>query len=184
MVNMLKPVLNAVNPIQTAIRSIFVIFDVAIYSLLQFMYELFFNVATVNLLDRQLIFDVFTRVQLVIGIFMMFQLVMIVIKGIVNPDSFTDSKSGAGTIIMRIVVSLALLALIVPINITSPKNEYEKQINNNGILFGTLYSLQYRILANNTFGKLILGDEATNYTSNNYKALDLRPTLCPLYPEI
>lgn len=174
MVNMLKPVLNTVSPIQTAIRSIFVMFDVAIYSLLQFMYELFFNVATVNLLDRQLIFDVFTRVQLVIGIFMMFQLVMIIIKGIVNPDSFTDSKSGAGTIIMRIIVSLALLALIVPINITSPKNEYEKQINNNGILFGTLYSLQYRILSNNTFGKLILGDDSTNYTSNNYKALDLR----------
>ena len=145
----MKEVMNAANPIQDAIRSIFVSLDVGIYSLLKLIYEIFFNITTINILDREMIFTVFTRVQLVIGIFMMFQLVMIVIKGIVNPDSATDAKSGGGiTVVVRIIVSLALLALIVPINIPSPRNEYEKQINNNGLLFGTLYSLQYRILSN------------------------------------
>ena len=162
----MKEVMNAANPIQDAIRSIFVSLDVGIYSLLKLIYEIFFNITTINILDREMIFTVFTRVQLVIGIFMMFQLVMIVIKGIVNPDSATDAKSGGGiTVVVRIIVSLALLALIVPINIPSPRNEYEKQINNNGLLFGTLYSLQYRILSNNTIGNIILGNDSANYTN-------------------
>ena len=170
----MKEVLNTVNPIQTAIRSIFVTFDTGVYSLLKLIYELFFNIATINIIDREMIYTVFSRVQLVIGIFMMFQLVMIVIKGIANPDSATDSKSGGGiTVIVRIIVSLSLLALIVPINIPSPKNEYEKQINNNGLLFGTLYSLQYRILANNTMGRLILGDDSSNYTDGSSGSQDL-----------
>lgn len=173
--DVLRYVLNEANVLQNAIREIFVVFDTAVYYLLQSMYELFFNIATMTLLDGEMIYKVFSRVQLVIGIFMMFQLVMIVIKGIVNPDSFTDSKSGgAGSMVMRIIVALALLAVIVPINIPSPRNEYEKQINNNGLLFGTLYSLQYRILANNTIGKLILGDDSTYYASDNSKVLDIR----------
>ena len=160
--------LNTVTPVMNAIRTIFVTFDIVIYYLLKFVYELFFNIATFNLLDRKMIFDMFSRVQLIIGIFMLFQLAMTIIKGIVNPDSFTDSKSGgAGNVIMRIIVSLVLLALLVPLNISDPKNEYEKQINNNGVLFGTLYSLQYRILTNDTLGKLILGDDSTNYTSSD-----------------
>lgn len=170
----MQAVLNTVNPIQTAIRSIFVTLDMGIYDLLKFMYELFFHIATNNLIDREMIFNIFSRVQLVIGIFMMFQLVMIVIKGIVNPDSFTDSKSGgAGSMIMRIIVALALLAVIVPINIPSPRNEYEKQINNNGLLFGTLYSLQYRVLANNTLGRIILDDKDVDYTDGGTGVQDL-----------
>ena len=152
--------INTVNPIMTAIRSIFVVTDLSIYWLLGFIYELFFNIATFNIVDREMVFNIFSRVQLVVGVYMMFQLILIIIKGIVNPDSFTDSKTGAGNLIMRIIVSLSLLALLVPINIPSPKNEYEKQINNSGLLFGTLYSLQYRILANNTLGNLILGKDS------------------------
>ena len=156
-----------VNPIMTAIRTICALLDTGAFLLLKFSYELFFNIATFNLIDREMIFNLFSRVQLIIGVFMVFQLTMTIIKGIVNPDSFTDSKSGAGNLIMRIMISLTLLALIVPLNISSPRNEYEKQINNNGVLFGTLYSLQYRILSNNTLGKLILGDDASNYTSSD-----------------
>lgn len=158
--------LDTVNPITTGIRLMFISLDLGIYYLLRFIYELFFNIATFNILDRGMIFSIFSRIQLIVGIFMMFQLVMLIIKGIVNPDTVSDSKSGgAASIIMRIIVSLALLALIIPINIPSPKNEYEKQIHNNGVLFGTLYSLQYRVLSNNTLGRLILGNDATDYTS-------------------
>lgn len=166
--------LNDVGPIMSAIRNIFIIFDVCIYYFVNFGFIMLFNIATFNIVDRKMIFDIFSRIQLIIGIFMLFQLAMTIIKGIVNPDSFTDSKNGAGNVIMRIIVSLVLLALLVPLNISNPKNEYEKQINNNGILFGTLYSLQYRILTNDTLGKLILGDDSTNYTSSDpdSKSLD------------
>ena len=166
--------LNDVGPIISAIRNIFIIFDACIYYFVNFGFTMLFNIATFNIVDRKMIFDLVSRIQLIIGIFMLFQLAMTIIKGIVNPDSFTDSKNGAGNVIMRIIVSLVLLALLVPLNISAPKNEYEKQINNNGVLFGTLYSLQYRILTNDTLGKLILGDDSTNYTSSDpdSKSLD------------
>ena len=177
---MLQSVMNTSTPIQTAIRTVFVTMDIGVYYLLHFVYELIFTIASINLLDREMIYNIFSRVQLVIGIFMMFRLIMIILKGIASPDTVSDSKSGgAGSLVMRIIVSLALLALIVPVSVPSPKNEYEKQINNNGILFGTLYSLQYRLLKNNTLGKLILGDtnqESTNETTEimGYEVFGLR----------
>lgn len=156
------------------IRSFLSIFDYAAYGLLKYIYVLFFNVTSAEFLSGELVYNFFNRIQLIIGVFMIFQLTMTIIKGIVNPDSFMDSKTGIGNLVMRIMVSLSLLALIVPLNVSNPRNEYERQINNNGILFGTLYSLQNRILSNNTIGRLVLGTDSTNYTSStaeNYEGL-------------
>ena len=99
----------------------------------------------------------------------MFQLAMSILKGIVNPDNFFGKDKGVKSIISRIVIALVMLTLITPISIPAAKNEYEKQINNNGILFGTLYSLQNRLLSNNTIGRLILGttDTSTSYISSD-----------------
>ena len=89
-----------------------------------------------------------------------------------DPARVTDKKTGAGKIISRIITSLVILALITPINIPNPQNKWEKQVNNNGILFGALYSLQERILSNNTIGKLILGTtEAADNTYTQGKTL-------------
>ena len=139
------------------------------YGLLRFMYELFFNVASADIFSNDTIMKFYGRVQLILGVFMMFQLAMIIIRGIANPDNFFSGEKGAGNLLKRVCVSLFLLVALVPINIPVPKNEYEHQLNNNGLLFGTLYSLQYRLLSNNTLGKLILGnnDESYNYTSDS-----------------
>ena len=149
------------------IRLLFSWLDRPVYNLLGFIYKLFFNVASADIFSNDTIMKFYSRVQLVLGVFMMFHLAMIILKGIMNPDSFTDSKSGIGNLITRICVALFLLTALVPINISSPQNEYEKQINNNGLLFGTLFSLQHRVLLNNTIGRLILG---TDSTTDNFVA--------------
>lgn len=143
--------------------------DRAIFALLGIVYQLFFSVASADIFSTGVISKFYSRVQLIIGVFVLFQLAMTILRGIVNPDGFTDSKSGAGNIVMRICTALVMLALIVPINIPSASNEFEKQINNNGLLFGALYSLQHRILSNNTIGKVVMGvgnnKDDTNYMS-------------------
>lgn len=159
--------LDTVSAITDYIRQLISVFDYVAYFFLSFTYQLFYNIVNFNFLDGEMIFSLFSRIQLIIGVFMMFQLAITILKGIINPDTFTDSKTGAGNLVMRIAVSLTLLAMLVPINIPNPHNEYEKQINNSGILFGTLYSLQHRILKNNTIGKLIFGNDDTDYTSSN-----------------
>ena len=143
--------------IMNAIRKIFSLLDFVAYGLLQLVYRLFFSVASSDIFASDTIMKFYSRIQIILGVFMLFQLALIILKGIVNPDSFTDSKSGIGNLIMRICVALFLLTALVPISIPSPQNEYEIQLNNNGLLFGTLYSLQHRILENNTLGRLILG---------------------------
>lgn len=148
------------------IRSLLSFFDQAFFGVLMLVYQLFFNVASVDIFSNDTMMKFYGRVQLILGVFMLFQLAMTVIKGLVNPDSFADSKSGMGSVIYRIVVALIMLTILVPINIPNAKNEYEAQINNNGLLFGTLYSLQHRLLENNTIGRLILGtseDADSNY---------------------
>ena len=139
------------------IRTIYRLLDTVVYWLLGLMYQIFFNVASAELFTNETVKNFYGRVQLILGVFMIFKLAVSIVKGIVNPDTFVDKKEGFGNIIYRIMFSLVMLTIIAPINIPNARNEYEIQLNNNGLLFGTLYSLQNRILSNNTLGRLILG---------------------------
>lgn len=145
------------------VRGIFGFFDKAFYELLVGLYKVFFNVTTVDLFGRN-IMSFFQRIQIIIGVYMMFQLAMTIMKGIINPDDFTKTEGGSKGIVSRIIISLFMLVLLIPTR-TDGSNEYEKQINNQGLLFGTLNSLQYRLISNNTIGKLILGldDDGIDY---------------------
>ena len=144
-----------------AVRAFSSFLDRGVYGLLNIVYQVFFNITSVDLFQNEVMMKFYGRIQLILGVFMMFQLAMTVLKGIVDPNSFTDSKSGVGNLVYRVATSLILLTVLVPIS-TPGRNEFEKRVNNNGILFGTLYSLQYRILNNNTIGKLVLGTTSDN----------------------
>lgn len=162
---------SEVNPekatfVKNGIRNLFAALDKAVYGLLGIAYQIFFNVASADIFSSGTITQFAQRIQLIIGVFVMFQLVMTIIRGIINPDTFTDSKSGAGNIVFRIATALVMLTLVVPINLNTVSNEYERKVSNSGLLFGTLYSLQYRILKNNTIGKLVMGE--TEQGGNNY----------------
>lgn len=147
------------------IRSFLGLFDKAFYGLLAVLYRVFFNVTTLDLFGEN-IMRFFQRVQIIIGVYMMFQLAMTIMKGIIDPENFTKTEGGSKGIVSRIIISLFMLVLLIPTR-TDGNNEFEKQINNQGLLFGSLNSLQYRIISNNTIGKLILGldDEGINYVN-------------------
>ena len=136
-----------------------------IYILLAVMYQVFFNVASAQLFESETIKNFYARFQLIVGVFMVFKLAVSILQGIMDPDKFMNPKEGFGNFITRVVISLALLTVIVPINVPDVENanSFEKYLNNDGLLFGTLYSLQDRILSSNTLGRLILGttDNAT-----------------------
>ena len=153
------------------VRTLGASLNFCIYFLLGLMYQIFFNVASAQLFESETIKNFYGRVQLIIGVFMVFKLAITILQGIMDPEKFMGNKEGFGTIITRVVVALIMLAVIVPINVPDVQNanSYEKYINNNGLLFGTLYSLQDRILSGNTLGRLILG---TTDTSEDPDAVD------------
>ena len=160
------PDLYTSNFLMDAIRSIFSVLDMVAFWALELAYRLFFQVISVDIISSAVVSQFYSRVQLILGFFVLFQLALTILKGIVDPDAFTNAKTGAGNVIAKIFVSLMILTLLVPINFASPKNEYEQKLKENGVLFGTLYSLQKRILDNNTIGRLIFGTKANSYTSN------------------
>ena len=162
---------EAASVISDIVRTIFSVLDRPAYWLLGLIYQLFFNVASADLFSNDTIMKFYGRVQLILGVFMMFKLALIILKGIVEPEGFFGGKKGdssAGSFITKVITGLVILTLLMPISIPGASNEYEIQINNNGILFGTLYSLQHRLLANNTLGRFILGndDMAEDYTND------------------
>ena len=162
--------LNA-NTIGNIIRGLGMVLNAGVYFLLEQMYQVFFNVASAQLFENETIKNFYGRIQLIIGVFMVFKLTITILQGIMDPDKFMNPKEGFGNFITRVVVALALLTTLMPINIpnAASANSFEKYLNNNGLLFGVLYSLQDRILSNNTLGRLILGttDNATGVSESN-----------------
>ena len=145
-----------------------------VYFLLGIIYQIFFNVSSAQLFESETIKNFYGRVQLIIGVFMVFKLAISILQGIMDPEKFTNPKDGFGSVITRVIISLALLTVLVPINVpdAANANSFEKYINNNGLLFGTLYSLQDRILSNNTLGRLILGTTDSATTVSDSEAQD------------
>ena len=143
------------------IRGFFGILDSVVYTLISGIYQIFFNIASSTLFDGEVIKVLFSRVQLILGVIMLFKLAINLINGIINPESIGDKKNGFGNAITRIVVSLVMLVLIVPLNIPGniESGSYNAQLNNNGILFGTMYEFQNRILSENTIGNIILNKQ-------------------------
>lgn len=151
-------------------RTLGSVLNSAVYTLLSAMYQIFFNVSSAQLFENETIKNFYGRVQLIIGVFMVFKLAVTVLQGIMDPEKFASNKDGGfGSIITRVIIALIMLTVLVPINVPDVQNanSYEKYINNNGLLFGTLYSLQDRILSGNTLGRLILGTTDNNEDSSN-----------------
>ncbi|MDO5002956.1 MAG: hypothetical protein Q4E39_01835 [bacterium] len=149
-------------------RLMFSTFDEVVYTLIGFTYNIIFNIADSSIISSDVIKDFFSRVQLVLGVIMIFKISVSLMQYVISPDMFEDKKTGFGQIITRIVTMLAMLTAIVPLNIptsATQKNSYNSYLNQHGLLFGTLYSLQHRILKGNTIGKIILGTNRNSITN-------------------
>lgn len=171
--------------VMDAVRGIFAEIDKLLYSLISWLYEIFFNVANAQLLSGSVIKDLFSRVQLILGIIIMFKVAMSLFNGIMNPDSLRNEKTGVSSMIKRVIMVLIMLMLLVPLNIptndltsttdgSNNQGTWNKRMNDNGILFGTLYELQSRLLNQNTIARLILGAENVSFSdvsdsSSTYK---------------
>ena len=133
-----------------------------IYFVLAGVYNILIQIADEPIIGSASVAKFFSRIQLIIGIFMMFRISISILQTIINPDSLTDSKNGTSGVIIKVIVALTMLTLLIPIKAPVPKasmNSFEKQVSANGLLFGTLYDFQHRVLDQNVLAKLVLGVE-------------------------
>ncbi len=156
-----------------ALRAICSMFDSLGYFLLDAVYDIFFTVANSNVFQGTVINTFYGRVQLILGVFMIFKLSITLLQMIVNPDMYKDKQKGAGSLVKRIAIILVLLTLIVPITLDEDAidgNPLNEQIASNGILFGFLYQIQNTVIEDNVLGKLVLGsnvDSTSSQTDSN-----------------
>lgn len=161
------------NIIWKGIRSIFAFIDRVAYSLLVIVYQILFNIADATFFSSETIKAFYGRVQLIIGVFMIFKLSISLLQAVINPDVLTDKQNGMGQIITRVVIMLALFTAIIPLNIPNAEDgSYNAYLNENGLLFGTLYSLQARVLDTNVLGKLILGNGVESASEQGKQTAD------------
>lgn len=146
-------------------RSFFAMIDQVVYSFLSIVYQILFTIADSQFLSPETVKSFYGRVQLIIGVFMIFKLTISLLQVVVNPELMSDKKKGFGQIITRIVTMLAMFTAIIPLNIPNAESgSYNAYLNDNGLLFGTLYSLQHRIMDKNVLAKLVLGSEDNKYS--------------------
>lgn len=146
------------NFIYDGFRSFLSIFDGIAVTLLGGIYKVFFLVANATIISGDVVKVFYSRIQLILGILMIFKLAMSILNIIINPDIIKDQKQGPGKIVMRIVVALFMLTLVIPLNIPNATDKsLNAYINDHGILFGFLYKAQDAILSENILAKLILG---------------------------
>lgn len=149
--------------INDGLRSFCSIFDGIATTLLGGIYKVFFLVANATIVNGDVIKVFYSRIQLILGILMIFKLAMSILNIIINPDIIKDQKQGPTKMVTRIVTALVMLTLVIPINIPNAKeNSLNAYINDHGILFGFLYKAQDSILSENILAKLILGTSSNN----------------------
>lgn len=139
-------------------RTIMAFLDRIGVELLGAIYKIFYMVANATIIKGDVLKVFYSRIQLILGILMIFKLAMSILNIIINPDLIKDQKQGAGKIVTRIVVALFMLTLVIPINIPNAQSDsLNAYINDHGILFGFLYKTQDTILSENIIAKLVLG---------------------------
>lgn len=131
------------------LNSILTFFDRIVYGLISTLYELLIYLANLDLFgmstitssttpNENIIVNFSSRIYALLGIFMLFKISFSILQYMVNPDDFSDKGKGFGKLVTNVLVSLVLI-------ITVP------------YIFQKAYQIQGIILADNTLGKLILG---------------------------
>lgn len=128
------------NAIMDGIRTLMLTLCDGIYRLIYFTFYIFEKLGTANILKEGQLEGIFTRIGLIIGIFMVFRVSFAFIQYIIDPDAMADKNKGIGNIVKKIVIAIVLLG-----STTS--------------LFKLAYRVQDLIIDNHIISKLIFNND-------------------------
>lgn len=139
MINILET--GEVNFIVSVFRALSGWLDSIVYSLVQLLFNIFFAVSETTINDT-IVYEIFNRVGLIIGVFMLFVIGFNLITYIINPDMISDKKRGTGNLIFRIIISVVLLASV-------------------NSLFTFARRFEVAVVNSNFIGKVITGNDSS-----------------------
>ena len=146
-----------------------------VFGFVELFYQVFMVLAKHPILDlNDLTTQLFSKISMVIAIFMIFKVSISILQNIADPSKAFDASKGIGSLFKRMVIALAIMTLLIPLNFTQTStfnNSYAENIQKQGILFGTLTELQNRILNQNVIEKLVLGNYDKDGTTSDSKQI-------------
>lgn len=154
--------------ILSGIRTILFEIMVIVYKLLVLLYELFEKLCTARILSNEVINTMSQRIGLLLGLVMFFYVIFSLIQMLLDPNKITDKENGAGAIVKKSILVIALLG-----------------ISNFG--FELLYDIQNTIIRTGVISKIILpytisGNPQENF--GNILSLQLVRTFYQVDPNI
>ena len=117
----------------------FMSIDSVLFNFIATLYDLLIAISRTSILTQGDISSFVARIEIMLGIFMLFKVSFSLITYIVNPDDFSDSSKGFGKLIKNSVISLVMLVLVP-------------------YAFQLAFNLQAKILDDNVLAKLLLGE--------------------------
>ena len=121
----------------------FISIDSILFNFIATLYNLLIAISRTSVLTQGDIAQFAARIEILLGIFMLFKMSFSLITYIVNPDDFTDKQKGFGKLVQNSVISLVLLVLVP-------------------YIFQMAFNLQAKVLNDNLLAKLLLGEKITD----------------------
>lgn len=157
------------------LRTVVMMLVSKVFGFVELFYQVFMVLAKHPILDlNNLTTQLFSKISMVIAIFMIFKVSISILQNIADPSKAFDASKGIGSLFKRMVTALAIMTLLIPLNFTQTStfnNSYAENIQKQGILFGTLTELQNRILNQNVIEKLVLGNYDKDGTTSDSKQI-------------
>ena len=127
--------------ILVAIRTLFLDLCLAIYKLIVYTCDIFFSLGEAKILDDPTIQGIYTRVGLILGLFMVFRLTFAGIQYLIDPDTMLDKQKGIGNIVKKVLLVVLLLG----------STQY---------IFKKAYEIQHLIIEDNVLSRIILQESS------------------------
>lgn len=97
--------------IKQALRTFSGIIASILYDFIVDLYNVFMYTARAEILEDSFIQQIYNKVGMILGLFMVFKLAFSLIQSLVDPNKFSDEKSGFAGIIKRSVIAVVLLGI-------------------------------------------------------------------------
>lgn len=82
-----------------------------IYKLIVYLYELFEVIGTAEILTGDVVTKLYTRVGMILGIYMLFRIIFSFIQMLINPDYISDKEKGVGKIASKAILTILFIAI-------------------------------------------------------------------------
>ena len=119
------------------IRQLFFLLNSLLYDLIIKLYNMFETLCSARLLNASVVNAIATRIGMILGIVMLFNVVLAFINMLIDPDKVSDKNNGAVAVIKRVLIVIVMLGV-------------------SNFVFDTLYYVQYSVINSGAISKILL----------------------------